>query len=38
VSVSGDDVRVGLRGAEVLCGTIETLEATAYGIDRALLS
>lgn len=38
VTVSGEDVRVGLQGAQVVCGNIETLDATVYVIDQALQS
>jgi len=38
VTISGDDVQVGLQGAEVLCGNIKTVDPTIYVIDAALLS
>ncbi len=38
VTISGDDVQVGLQGAEVMCGNIKTLDPTIYVIDAALVS
>jgi Fasciclin domain len=38
ITVDGDDVGVGLQGASVICGNIETLDATIYVVDQALQS
>jgi len=38
ITVSGEDVGVGLQGADVVCGNIQTLDATIYVVDQALQS
>ncbi|MEO5852047.1 MAG: fasciclin domain-containing protein [Nocardioides sp.] len=38
ITVSGEDVGVGLQGADVVCGNIETRDATVYIVDQALES
>ena len=38
ITVSGEDVGVGLQGADVVCGNIETRDATVYIVDQALQS
>ena len=38
VTLDGQDFGVGLQGAHILCGNIETVEARIYVVDQAIIS